>query len=205
MSTTDRKKRTGILGGSFNPIHNAHLALCEYAREALGLDRVILIPTGDSPFKDYGKVSRTDRYRMTLLASEDLEGYEVSDIEINRPGQSYTYDTLRELPREENEEFYFITGSDILMQLRYWNRSDGLFELTRFAVALRRNTDNTGCLAEAERLFSEHGAGIVLMQDSSPEGISSTMIRELIASGGDPEGLVPQKVLAYIREKGLYS
>lgn len=203
MSTTD-KKRTGIFGGSFNPIHNSHLALCEYAREELGLDRMILIPTGDNPFKDYGNVSRDDRLAMTLLAVRDIPGYEVSDIEIRRTGLSYTYDTLTELPREENEEFYFITGSDILMQLRSWNRSEGLFALTRFAVAMRQNTDNSMCLTEAERLFREQKAGIVLMEGRTIEAVSSTMVRQLIASGGDFSRFVPIKVRDYIEEKGLY-
>ncbi|MBO7701245.1 MAG: nicotinate-nucleotide adenylyltransferase [Eubacteriaceae bacterium] len=203
MNITGRK-RTGIFGGSFNPMHNAHIALCEYARKELGLSRMILIPTGDSPFKNYGNVTREDRFRMTCLAFEGRAGYEVSDTEIRRPGQSYTYDTLMELARKEDEEFYFITGSDVLMQLRSWNRSEGLFALTRFAVALRQNTDNSGCLKEAERLFREHKAGIVLMEDVSIEGVSSTMVRELIAGGKDYSHLVPEGVRAYIEEKGLY-
>ena len=198
------KKRTGIFGGSFNPMHSAHVELCEYAREELGLSRMILIPTGDSPLKDYGNVTREDRFRMTCLAFEGMEGYEVSDIEIKRPGQSYTYDTLRELVRQEDEEFYFITGSDVLMQLRYWNRAEGLFAMTRFAVAMRKNTDNSGCLREAERLFRENGAGIVLLEDVDIEGVSSTMVRELIAEGKDYSDLVPRAVRAYIEEKGLY-
>jgi len=198
------KKRIGILGGSFNPIHNAHLSLSRQAAGALGLDRVILIPTGDSPYKDYGSVTREDRYRMTCLAAQGDSLFTVERIEIDRPGQSYTCDTMRELREREDAEYYFISGSDILFQLGDWMRSEELMKLTRFAFALRRNVDNSSCLREAERLSLGYGAGIVLLEDITVEGISSTMVREAAACGTDFRDMVPEAVADYIISKELY-
>lgn len=203
MSTTG-KKRTGIFGGSFNPIHNSHLALCHYAKIVLGLDRIVLIPTGDNPFKDSYQVTREQRYEMTCLAVKGLTGYEVSDIEIKRPGESYTVDTLRELPREENEVFYFISGSDILMQLRSWKKFDELCDLTNFAVVKRKDVNNDRYLVEAEHLHMNYGAGIYLLEDYMPRGYSSTKVREMIKNGEDISVCVPEAVERYIKENGLY-
>ena len=205
LNITDKKiLRTGIFGGSFNPIHKSHLALCTYARIALKLDKIILIPTGDNPFKDEGKISRYDRFNMTKLAVENMRGYEVSDIEINRPGESYTVDTLNELEKHENEVFYFISGSDILMQLSGWMHFDELAKLTNFAVVQRREVDNTRYLQEAERLNNVYGAKIYLLEDYTPKEISSTKIRNGLQDGSDIKDMLPTKVYEYIKAKGLY-
>ncbi len=205
MNITDKKiLRTGIFGGSFNPIHKSHLALCAYARIALRLDRVILIPTGDNPFKDEGKISRFDRLNMTKLAVENLNGYEVSDIEINRPGESYTVDTLNELEKAENEVFYFISGSDILMQLSGWKHFDSLVKLTNFAVVQRKEVNNTRYLQEAERLNNVYGAKIYLLEDYMPKEISSTKVRKGLQNGCAVKDMLPEKVYEYIIDNKLY-
>ena len=198
------KIRTGIFGGSFNPIHNSHLALCAYAKIALNLDRIILIPTGDNPYKHDTTVSRYDRYIMTCLAVEGLSGYEVSDIEINRPGESYTVDTIRELNKDRDDAYYFISGSDILLQLGGWKHFDELATLTNFAVVKRKDVDNSQYLIEAERLHSMYGAGIYLLEDYMPKNLSSTAVRDVIKDGDDFKNLVPAKVYEYIMDKGLY-
>lgn len=203
MSTIN-KIRTGIFGGSFNPIHNSHLALCAYAKIALNLDRIILIPTGDNPYKENYSVSRFDRYEMTRLAIEGLSGYEVSDIEINRPGESYTVDTIRELNKGRDDAYYFISGSDILLQLGGWKHFDELATMTNFAVVKRKEVDNSKYLIEAERLHNVYGAGIYLLEDYMPKNLSSTVVRDVIKSGDDFKDLVPQKVYEYIKDKGLY-
>ncbi len=203
MSTIN-KIRTGIFGGSFNPIHNSHLSLCAYAKIALNLDRIILIPTGDNPYKQDSGVSRYDRYQMALLAVEGLSGYEVSDIEINRPGKTYTVDTIRELNKDRDDAYYFISGSDILMQLGDWKHFDELAKLTNFAVVKRKDTDNSMYLIEAERLHNIYGAGIYLLEDYMPKNLSSTVVRDVIKSGDDFKELVPEKVYEYIKDKGLY-
>lgn len=205
MNTTDKKIiRTGIFGGSFNPIHKSHLALCSYAKIALHLDRIILIPTGGNPLKGEGSVSRTDRLTMTKLAVENISGYEVSDIEIKRPGESYTVDTLNELEKEENEVFYFISGSDILMQLANWKHFDELTELTNFAVVQRKEVDNTGYLKEAEKLNNTFGAKVYLLEDYMPKDISSTKIRNGLKNNDDVKDMLPEKVYDYIIKNKLY-
>lgn len=203
MSITN-KIRTGIFGGSFNPIHNSHLSLCAYAKIALNLDRIILIPTGDNPYKEDSGVSRYDRYQMALLAVEGLNGYEVSDIEINRPGVSYTVDTIRELNKDRDDAYYFISGSDILMQLGGWKHFDELAKLTNFAIVKRKEIDNSKYLIEAERLNGIYGAGIYLLEDYMPKNLSSTIVRDVIKSGENFKELVPEKVYEYINDKGLY-
>lgn len=205
MNITDKEIiRTGIFGGSFNPIHKSHLALCAYAKIALRLNRIILIPTGGNPMKGEGGVSRSDRLNMTRLAAKNLSGYEVSDIEIKRPGESYTVDTLNELEKAENEVFYFISGSDILMQLANWKHFYELTKLTNFAVVQRKEVDNTRYLQEAERLNNIFGAKIYLLEDYMPKDISSTKVRRGLQNGEDVEDMLPKKVYEYIIKNKLY-
>ncbi|NLW70047.1 MAG: nicotinate (nicotinamide) nucleotide adenylyltransferase [Eubacteriaceae bacterium] len=195
--------KIGIFGGSFNPIHNGHLQLCNYAKTALDIDRLILIPTGDNPIKGKLAVPREDRLNMTRLAAAE-GGWEVSEIEIARPGVSYTIDTINELKKTLPGDYYFITGSDILFQLRKWKRIEELVKQTRFAIAARRGVDNSLMLREAEELNAKLGMGIILLEDYLIEEISSTKIRELIAAGESWEKFLPPAVAEYIWERGLY-
>ena len=121
--------KTGILGGTFDPIHLGHLILAEEAYDAAGLDRVLLVPTGCSYFKEDQKVTDAKtRYEMTLLAAEGTEHLQVSDMETNRPGNSYTAVTLRKLREQYPEdELCCIVGADTLVMMSLWKDPETIF------------------------------------------------------------------------------
>lgn len=194
--------KTGILGGSFNPPHNSHIQLCEFVKEELDLDKIILIPTGEHPFKRKVGISKYDRLEMCRLAVEGKEDYEVSDIEIKKDTPSYTYDTISEMKSDgNNDEYYFISGSDILFELTWWKNLRGLSELVSFVTVMRDGVDNSQILIEAEKINRAFGTKIILLESASPIGLSSTEIRADITSARD--SLHP-KVYDYIMTKGLY-
>ncbi len=196
--------RYGVFGGSFNPPHYGHIQLCNYVRRTMMLDRLILMPTGDNPFKDEGAVSREDRLEMLERAAAEIAGGEISRMEIDRSGKSYTVDTMAALTAGENAEMYFICGSDILFQLREWKDTERLCSLTRFITVLRQGVDNSGALYEAEALNGKYGARIALLTGYRPDGISSSEVRRRLAAGEDTDGLIPAAVSDYIERHGLY-
>ena len=194
--------KTGILGGSFNPPHKSHIELCEFVRQEIGLDKIVLIPTGEHPFKSKVGVSKFDRYEMCRIAVEGMEGYEVSDIEISKDAPSYTYDTISALRSDGNtDEYYFISGSDLIFQLTWWKNLRGLSKLITFATVLRDGVDNSEILVEAEKLNRAFGTKIILLESNSPAGYSSTEIRNDIFAAKDA---LNEKVYEYIMSKGLY-
>lgn len=205
MTTIKKGKlRCGVFGGSFNPPHYGHIQLCNYAREAMLLDKVFLMPTGDNPFKDEKGTTRQNRIDMLKLAAEEIEGCEISRIEIDRTGQSFTVDTMAALNESYDYTFYFICGSDILFQFTKWKNFERLCELTRFICVLRQSVDNTEALNTAEKLNRDYGAKITLLTDYQPEDISSSKIRALTEKGESAKGLLPESVLSYIQKNGLY-
>ena len=197
--------RIGIFGGSFNPPHNAHLQLCKYAKETAFLDKIILIPTGDNPFKKSDNtVERIHRLEMTRIAVEHLQGFEVDPIEIEREGRSYTYDTIKELTATSDDTFYFISGSDLLFQLPDWKNFKALACLIGFISICRKGIDNQYFLEEAEKLFTSFNATIIACEDYAPDEISSSVIRKMIKQNEDITLLVPKAVNKYIIEHNLY-
>ncbi len=194
--------KIGILGGSFNPPHKSHIDLCEYVKNEIGLDKVILIPTGEHPFKRKVGISKYDRLNMCRLAVEGMDGYEVNDIEIQKDAPSYTFDTITELKSDGNtDEYYFICGSDLLFQLTWWKNLQGLSRLLAFAAVMRDGVDNTDILIEAEKINRAFGTKIILLESYSPIGLSSTEIRSDILKAKDS---LDPKVYDYIMEKGFY-
>ncbi len=194
--------KIGILGGSFNPPHRSHTDLCEYVKKELGLEKIILIPTGEHPFKRKVGISKYDRLHMCRLAVEGMEGYEVDDIEILKDAPSYTFDTISELKKDGNkDEYYFICGSDILFQLTWWKNLRGLSELLAFACVMRDGVDNTDILMEAEKINRAFGTKIILLESYSPIGLSSTEIRNDIENAKDS---IRPEVYEYIIQKGFY-
>lgn len=123
--------RIGIMGGTFNPIHTGHLLLAEHVLEMVGLDQVWLIPTGCSYLKRKEGItvlSAEDRYRMVNLAIADNDRFRCLDMEIRRPGNSYSYETMEQLQKEYPEDrFFFICGADCLYTIEYWKCADRLF------------------------------------------------------------------------------
>lgn len=210
--------KLGILGGTFNPIHLAHLRIAEAAREAAELDQVLLIPAMDPPHKPVeGAVPFQQRFAMVTLAIADNPGFGISDIEARREGKSYTVETLTALRQERpTDELHFIIGSDSFLELGLWHRYADLFELASLVVVARPGslvTDPIQQLPDAvQPNFSQEGPhllrhssgnAIQFVEDSRLE-ISSSRLRSLVAAGRTLRYLLPSAVENYIAQKGLY-
>lgn len=198
-------RRLGIMGGTFDPIHNGHLLTAEFVRDAYGLAKVIFIPAARSPFKLDKKVETANhRLQMTRLAVADNPYFEASDIEMRREEVSYTSDTIRELHQilGRETELYFITGADAINDLPAWHEPQVLLRSCHFIAATRQGTSLD--LAHLRDFFGplcdEH-----IHQLTTPElEISSTNIRERIREGHSIRYMVPRSVEEYIRKEGLY-
>ena len=199
------KKRVGIMGGTFDPIHIGHLVIAEAAREQLALSEVIFIPAAQPPHKAGREVAPAEhRLHLVQLATESNPFFRVLDVEMKREGPSYSYDTLRALveTHDESTDFYFIVGGDEMNTILTWHRISELFALCRFAAA-RRQGAPLSLLEVRERLGEEVLARIHSVQAPELE-ISSTDIRRRLREGRSIRYLVPEKVEAYICKEGLY-
>ena len=205
---TGNKERIGILGGTFDPIHLGHLIIAEQARDQYELDRVLLIPSGHSYFKDNRskKVQSAQvRLRMTQIAAEGYAPFEVSDIEVNRPGNTYSFETLEELKANNPDaELFFIVGADTVCAMRTWREPARIFAVCTILAAMREDQVDPEKLREETRsLEKDFGARIYPV--SIPNiGISSTQIRERAALGKSIHYLVPDPLESYIIETGIY-
>lgn len=214
--------RLGLFGGTFNPIHLAHLIIAEKLREDVHLDKVLFIPSACPPHKDRPATSPEDRLAMTRLAVSSNPFFETSDIEVSRGGRSYSIDTLRELCRiYPGDQFFFIIGMDAFAEIESWMDAPVLFKITNFLVIPRPgypvDREAIACLpagvtgepVEKESTpailkFSVHGGMSVFLVNTTMMEISSSDIRRRIMQGRSTRYLVPGEVASYIREKGLY-
>lgn len=196
-------EKIGIYGGTFNPIHNGHLHLARCFVQRLGLDRVILIPTNVPPHKAAKDlVNAQDRLKMCALAAQ-IEGFQVSDVEIARQGPSYTRDTLLVMAeRFPDSELYLITGEDMFLTVESWRDPGLIFQLAVLCAA-PRSSGGIGALSKHAARLRQFGARTVV-EDIEYLPISSTMIRDAVKSGQSITGLVPASVEEYIREHQLY-
>ncbi len=209
MSPVFREKggirRVGIMGGTFDPIHFGHLLAAQEALWRLDLEEVIFVPTGNSYQKSYRNVTPAEeRYMMTFLATLDNPKFSVSRIEIEREDPSHTIDTLREMRywyAGENMEFFFITGIDALMTMNTWAEYEKIPELCTIVAANRPGYDYEGSGLEN---LSEKVREKVLRLEIPLLSISSTEIRERVASGKNLRYLLPHPVEQYIYKRGLY-
>ena len=198
-------KKIGIMGGTFNPIHNGHLFLAEYAYEQIGLDTILFIPSRRPPHKASLEVaSADDRRRMTELAIQDNPHFELSAMELEREGMSFTADTLKELTdKHPDTEYYFIIGADSLLQLTEWKNPQVVFDLCTMVAAGRNHLPKAHMEQQVKRLHETYGASIILL-DMPTIDISSAEIRERIVAGKSIRYYVPEPVRSYIKEHGLY-
>jgi nicotinate-nucleotide adenylyltransferase len=193
----------GILGGTFNPPHVAHLVCARQALEQLGLDRVVLVPVAAPPHKplpdDPGPDVRLELCRRAAAGDERLE---VSDLEVRRGGPSYTVATLEELHETRPEdELTFIAGGDMAASLPEWREPERVLELARFAVAEREGAERE----EIERRTAGlRGRERIVFFDMPRLDVSSSEVRARVAAGRPIDDLVPPEVAAYILEQGLY-
>lgn len=199
-----RTYRLGIMGGTFDPIHNGHLVAAEQARSDLKLDCVVFMPAGSPAFKqDRGVSSAEDRYAMTLLATADNPNFLVSRYEIDRSGITYTAETLMGL-REfypTNVELYFITGADAIMEVIRWHDAQKIGSLATLVAATRPGYD----LDRASDLIDKSGMNFDVIYLEVPAlAISSSYLRERVKSDKSIRYLVPETVLGYVQKSHLY-
>jgi len=193
----------GVLGSAFNPPHLGHLALAQEAQWQLGLSEVILMPTGEAPHKRLvDDPGRELRLAMTRLAAADDALFSVSTLEVNRPGPSYTYETLEMLGRERGEtELVFVMGADAALGLESWREPARVVELARLAVARRAGVAD----AEVGAVLRSLGAADRATMLEMPQfGVSSSAVRERAAARRPLRYLVPEAVARFIEEKAVY-
>lgn len=194
------------MGGTFDPIHIAHLVTAEAALEQFGLDKVIFVPAGLPPHKlDHVITPAEHRYNMVALATASNKRFEVSRIEIERPGPSYSVDTVEEMRRRqpENTKLYFITGVDAILDIETWHRPERLFQLCHFIAAQRPGYSQQAAPEIMWRLGQRYGCQILLV-DAPAIAISSSDLRRRASDGRSIKYLVPEAVEDYIQKHGLY-
>jgi nicotinate-nucleotide adenylyltransferase len=190
--------RIGVMGGTFDPIHHGHLVAASEVGHFFSLDEVIFVPTGQPWQKERRQVSASeDRYLMTVIATASNPRFSVSRVDIDRPGPTYTIDTLLDLraQRGPDAEFFFITGADALEQIMTWQDADELFKLAHFV----------GCTRPGHHLS---GAGLpddrVSLIEIPALTISSTTCRKRVEAGQPIWYLVPDGIVQYISKRALY-
>ncbi|MDE7044612.1 MAG: nicotinate-nucleotide adenylyltransferase, partial [Acetatifactor sp.] len=201
----NQMRRIGIMGGTFNPIHMGHLLLAEWVKSKAELNEIWLIPNGISYMKARQEVAPAmDRLKMTELAAKKNEHFRCLDLEIKRNGYTYTYETLEELVQTYPEdEFYFILGADCLFTLETWKYPERILECCKLIAAVRDEASMEEMRAKKTELEHRFG-GEILLLPFVRLSLSSTEIRERIKQGKSVRYMVPDSVLAYIEEKGLY-
>jgi nicotinate-nucleotide adenylyltransferase len=181
---------TGLLGGAFDPPHNGHVALARAALDRFGLDRLVVVPTGDPPHK-HVRTPAELRYRLAEAAFDGLPGVELSRRELEHPGPSYTVDTVR-WAAERWGDVVFVVGADHWASFDRWHDPEGVLRHARLAVVARPGVETPPTRDRVE-LFA-----------MTPVEISSTEVRERVARGEPIDDLVPPRVAALIAELGLY-
>lgn len=199
------KRKIGILGGTLNPIHNAHLMIAESVRCEIGLDKVVFIPAANPPHKpDMDIVDAEHRYNMTVLATASNPYFDTSRIEMELGGKSYSLKTLRALTKRygDSEEYYFITGSDAIQELDTWYHPEELLHLCHFIGTSRPGYEQD--LTRIKDYFGEIGHKHIHQVVTHMLEISSTDIRQRVREGKSIRYYVPDPVEAYIQKEGLY-
>ena len=192
------------MGGTFDPIHFGHLVTAEEALVQFNLDRVLFMPTGNPPMKRNQPVSPAeDRYLMSVIATSSNPDFDVSRMEVDRPGPTYTVDTLQALHAEygPGTELFFITGADAVWEIVSWKDAEKVASLATFIAARRPGYDLDGALREHE---SQATAFKIEYIEVPALAISSTDIRERVAEHRAIRYLTPESVVAYIQKRGLY-
>ena len=218
--------RLGLLGGSFNPIHNGHLSIALQARDQLQLDRILFIPTGDPPHKEDGTLApAADRYEMVRLAIAENPVFSISDIEVTRTGKSYSIDTVRELQRQygTSTDLFFLIGLDAFLLFASWREPQALLNACQFVVIARpgqsfQSLANLPMLPKTDphalaQLDAGHRIRLdiaipacpgIICLSLTPSSISASEIRQRIRRGAALANLLPPTVESYILRHCLY-
>ena len=205
----------GIFGGTFDPIHNGHIAAGVCAQAALGLAQVLVVPSRMPPHRSAG-ASPEDRLAMVSMAAAEQQGWTGSDIELKRNGPSYTFDTLTALRATSTQQLFFVIGADAFAEIATWSRYPAVLDLAHFAVVARPGTTLDSLQKRlpdlAERMttpdvFKSKAASarlaVILIQAETPD-VSSTTIRRRVCAGESISELVPASVASYISTHRLY-
>ncbi|MCM1183775.1 MAG: nicotinate-nucleotide adenylyltransferase [Roseburia sp.] len=197
-----KRIKTGIMGGTFNPIHNGHLAIAQSAYETVGLDKVLFMPSGNSYMKKH-VLALSKRLDMVRLAIREYPWFELSLVEAEREGNTYTCETLQQLTRENPEvSYYFIMGADSLFHIEEWREPERIFSMAALVCAVREDYGLERLRRKGEEL-ARRGAEIVYL--NTPKiPISSTQIRARVRGGLSISELVPERVAEYITQEHLY-
>ena len=211
--------RLGVLGGTFDPIHNGHIAAADAAQRALALERITLVPSRIPPHRrDPVGASAEDRYAMAALVASERPGWTVSRMELDREGRSYTYDTLAELRQQfPGTQIFFILGADAFAEIATWSRYPAVLDLANFVVVSRPGI-TLDSLRERVPTAFEHRAlcppsrlrdlgseetRVIPVESPTPD-VSSTEIRRRVRAGASLADLVPDSVAHYIHAHRLY-
>lgn len=200
------KKKIGIMGGTFNPIHNGHLILGQTAFEQFGLDEVLFMPNKKPYYKKMNSaVTDSQRCDMVRLAIRDNDAFTFSDIEIEREGSTFTIDTLRILTEENPDcEYYFIMGADSLFHFDSWREPEEITKLAVLLVATRESMASFDIDSQIEYLQNEYEDARIECLFSPSLEISSSQLRKRCRDGKSIRYLVPDSVASYIKENQLY-
>lgn len=218
-------KRYGIIGGTFDPIHYAHLYIAYEAQKQLNLDRVIFMPAGKQPLKTEKRVTDSNlRYEMVKMAIEEFEEFSISSYEIEKEGLSFTYETLEyfkqnniediikidekhselKINRTEDKELFFITGADCLMYIEKWEKVYKIFSLCTLVVFVRGGLDKEKLIEQKSKIEKKYNAKIIILDLKELE-ISSTDIRNRVNENKRIDFFVPPNVIKFINENKLYT
>ena len=225
LSTQHSILRLGLLGGSFNPVHNGHLAIARQTREALGLDQILFVPTSHPPHKPNGSLAPAqDRYEMVRLAISSDPTFAISDVEISRPGKSYSIDTIRLLQQTygAHTQLFFLIGLDAFLDFPSWREPRTLLKLCRFVVLSRpgllfRSLSTVPLLppipvsslmdldaGRISRIEAPLGTQGLTCLKLPPSPVSASDIRSQIRQGHPVPNLLPPSVESYILQHHLY-
>jgi nicotinate-nucleotide adenylyltransferase len=190
--------KVGILGGSFDPVHNGHIELALYVKSAYKLDKIMFLPLGDPPHKTL-RSNKEIRVKMLKEALKNVDDCFVSTLEVERQGTTYTFDTVSWLKANTDDEYYYIIGGDTVDTLHKWHRAEELFKIINFIVIDRLNIDET----EGIKRVKQMGAKLYIA-DHTGLDISSTQVRDYVKNGKNIDELVPYQVKEIIVQHGLY-
>jgi nicotinate-nucleotide adenylyltransferase len=193
------RRRLGVMGGTFDPIHHGHLVAASEVRSWFDLDEVVFVPTGQPWQKSDGAVSDAeDRYLMTVIATASNPRFSVSRVDVDRPGPTFTVDTLRDIAaaRGPDWDLYFITGADALAKIVTWQDADEVFRLAHFVGCTRPGHELSSVGLPPDR---------VTLVEVPALAISSTDCRHRVAAGEPIWYLVPDGVVQYVSKRRLYT
>ena len=198
----EQTRKIGIMGGTFNPIHNGHIALADAAYKTFSLDKVLFMPSGNSYMKQH-VLDNSKRVSMVSKAIESISYFELSTIEVERFGNTYTSETLQQLTQQNPDvQYYFIMGADSLFHIEKWKDPEIIFQLSTLICMVRDDYNMTDIKKKGAEL-AQRGADILYLNMPKID-ISSTDIRNRVKLHQSISELVPEKVEKYILQEHLY-